>query len=787
MKKWNRRTVLLYAVSFFAARFLIGGEGAGFYQVGMALHPFVMALFGCLCLEARLPRKLSFLVLLAGVASAGVEAAGQDMLLRYGISMLLLLFVVGVAEAPRPLPLTGKNKLSLAAMAALTGIVTAAVRAGGAFFTIENAWLLAVLEGVLAAGLTIVLQKGVHFFLYPPEKRGLEGREMISVALAVLGALCGLPEINGFSPVYPGVVLSVLYLGYYYGIGAGTVAGALAGMVLGIQTGEPELVGCFALFGMVSCALGELGKIPVMLTWMMLSASAGFLWNDYFISREGLLGLLSALMLFLLIPQKKEREEPQREEAVFTNMQAVTKEKLRDISMAFHKLSELMAYPAEQKTNLGGGDLNRIFNLVSEKCCAGCERRNVCMKSEFYETYQNVFQILNRAERSGRIELSEVPEGFLERCIRSEFFLTEAGRSLELARTNLIWQNRMAENRVVVAEQFAGVAGMMDEVVMELGVSTRKWSEEEERVRECATAAGVETCQIAVKKRDDGRTEIFVTARIADGGCITTRDFGTLLGQATGRAYHTSFSSKTVISGEWATLTFLEDTPFRFYSGVASCSRDGEPRSGDSHSIQELPEGEAVLLLSDGMGSGNRASQESARMVELLEQFLDAGMEGAAAMKLIQSSLFLRGGEESFTTVDLFRVDLCSGLCRYLKVGAADSFLIRGNKLERLAYSCLPAGILAPQEAEEQSLRLREGDFLVMVTDGFLDCFEEGQAEDILRSVIGGRKQNNPNELARILLDSALIHCGGRPADDITVLVTAFWENEKLASEASGW
>ena len=96
MKKWNRRTVLLYAVSFFAARFLIGGGGTGFYQAGMALHPFVMALFGCLCLETRLPRKLSFLVLLAGVASAGVEATGQDMLLRYGISMLLFMFVIGI-------------------------------------------------------------------------------------------------------------------------------------------------------------------------------------------------------------------------------------------------------------------------------------------------------------------------------------------------------------------------------------------------------------------------------------------------------------------------------------------------------------------------------------------------------------------------------------------------------------------------------------------------------------------------------------------------------------------
>lgn len=794
MRKWNRKMILLYGISLFAARFQIGGAQDAFGGVLPILHPFVMALFGGLCLEWGLPRKLSFLVLLAGVAAAGQE----DMLLQYGISMLVVMFIAGMAEGQWLFGAGSGNanperkRLSLTSMALLNGIVTAVIRAGGSFPAIERGWMLAVLEGVLAAGLTVVLQKGIHFFLYPSEREEPDGREMIGTVLLILAALCGLPEIGGISLVYPGAVLAVLYLGFHYGIGAGAIAGALVGMVMGIQTGKPEAVGCFALFGLICATLRELGRIPVALTWLMLSACAGFVWDDFFISREGLLGTLPALILFLLLPKRKTEEKQPEEEPVFTNMQAVTRERLREISSAFRKLSELMAYPPEPRRALTGGELNRIFNLVSEKCCAGCEKRQVCMKSEFYDTYHDVFQILNQAEKKGQIELADVPEMFLTRCIQPEYFLMETGRSLELARTNLAWQNRLAENRVVVAEQFAGVAGMMEEVVTGLGMGTLTRNEDEIRVRECVGTAGLQVCQAAVKKREDGRSEIFLTARIPDGGCMTTRDLAELLGHALDRSFHSSFSSKAVVSGEWATLTFLEDTAFRFYSGVASCPREGEARSGDSHSVQELPRGEAVLLLSDGMGSGSMAAEESARMVELLEQFLDAGLESTAAMRLIQSSMFLRGsgdgcGTENFTSVDLFRVDLCSGICRYLKIGAADSFLVRGDRIERLTYTSLPAGILTPQETEEQTVKLYEGDFLIMVTDGFLECFEEGQAEEIILSVIAGRRQNNTTELARILLDSAQIHCGGSPADDVTVMVTGFWENEKVATDTARW
>lgn len=781
LKKWNRKLLLLYIICFFAARF----EGVA------GLQPFVMALFAGLYLEPRLPKRLGFAVLLAGLATA----AAPDMLVRYGMTMLTLLFVAGLAEGvwiwnPQlSADRAGRKRLSLVKLAFLNGIVAALVRLGGGMLFYESGWATALLEGVYTVGMTIVLQKGIHFLLYPSAREEMDGKELISLAVLVLGAVCGLPQFpNGFSLVHPGAVLALLYLGYSYGIGTGTVAGALAGLVMGIQTGDLELVGCYAIFGMVSCAMRELGKVPVALTYLMLSASAGFAWKDFFLTQEGLLGTLPALILFLLLPGGKERRQDLAEEPMVTTMQAVTKAKLTDISEAFRKLSELMACPAEPRKNLGGGELNRIFNLVSESCCAGCEKKNVCMKTEFYDTYHNVFQILNRAEQNGQIRLADVPEEFMERCIRPDYFLMEAGRNLELARTNLAWQNRMAENRVVVAEQFAGVAGMMEDVVQELGNPGQKRGGEENDVRKAAESAGMEVCQAAVKEREDGRKEIYLTARMAEGGCMTTRDLAELLGQVTGRKYHASFATKTVVNGEWATLTFLEDTAFRFYSGVAGETREGEPCSGDCHSVMELPQGEAVLLLSDGMGSGTQAARESTRMVELLEQFLSAGLESMAAMKLIRSSIFLRENEggtgESFATVDLFRIDLCTGIARYIKIGAADSFLVRGSAgagqegvlVERLSHSSLPAGILMLEEEPEQMVKLYEGDFLVMATDGFFDCFEDGQVEEVLRSVIGGRRQNNAGELARILMDAAMIHCGGMPGDDVTVIVTGVWE-----------
>ena len=737
-------------------------------------------------------------MVLAGVGST--LSGDSTALVRYGSSLFGVLFVASMAEGQwvfRRREGTGRKRLEVVPMALLSGIVVA-----GILLAVGRVsyYFLILAEGVLTICLTVVLHGGVHFLLFPPEREQgesghdrISGRIVISLILLLIGALLGVPEVKGFSFVYTGSALAVLYLGYLYGVGAATIAGAMAGVAMGILRGEPEMVGYLTLFGMVSAVLGELGRVSTVLTWLMLQASAGFLWNDFFIQTQGLVGVLPAFMIFLILPGRKGSAEISEEEDLYRQVGMHSRERMRELAISFRRLADLMGNPGELQYGLSGADFNRIFNQVSHGCCGVCGKRDQCLRGEFYDAYHQTFQILGQIEKQGALDLEQIPREFLERCIRPETFLAEVVRSLEVARSNLIWHNRMIENRTVVAEQFAGVAGMMEEIIQEMNTTVLVRSREEELVREGIRSAGVEVNRVTVRNREDGRMEIFLTVRMPGIGCMTARELAGVLGEVTGKVLHSSFGSKTVVGSDWGSLVFLEDTAFCFYSGVALSPREGESRSGDSHSMREMANGEVVLLLSDGMGSGGDAFRESSRMVELMEQFLEAGLESGAAMKMIQSSLFLkstiptRKEEERFVTVDLFRINLCNGLAKYLKVGAADSFLVREKVVNRISSPGLPVGILAPLEPREEEVQLREGDFLVMATDGFHDCFREEDVLEVLRSVVGSRKQNNASELARILLEAALVRCEGIPQDDITVMVTGIWETERVARATDRW
>ena len=60
-------------------------------------------------------------------------------------------------------------------------------------------------------------------------------------------------------------------------------------------------------------------------------------------------------------------------------------------------------------------------------------------------------------------------------------------------------------------------------------------------------------------------------------------------------------------------------------------------------------------------------------MVDLLEQFLEAGFTKETAVKMINSALVLRSDGKTFSTIDISSIDLYSGVCEFLKAGAANA------------------------------------------------------------------------------------------------------------------
>lgn len=97
--------------------------------------------------------------------------------------------------------------------------------------------------------------------------------------------------------------------------------------------------------------------------------------------------------------------------------------------------------------------------------------------------------------------------------------------------------------------------------------------------------------------------------------------------------------------------------------------------------IKELGKSRYALAISDGMGNGERAYQESSETLRLLQQILNSGISEEVAIQSINSILSLRTSDEIYATLDLAIVDLQQPYVNFLKIGATVSYILRGSSI----------------------------------------------------------------------------------------------------------
>ena len=224
-------------------------------------------------------------------------------------------------------------------------------------------------------------------------------------------------------------------------------------------------------------------------------------------------------------------------------------------------------------------------------------------------------------------------------------------------------------------------------------------------------------------------------------------------------------------SGDTCTTRYIEDQRMRVTTGVAKTAKSTRG-SGDSYSFMEMKNGTALLALSDGMGSGERARRESEATVGLLEDFIDSGFDKELAVRMINSVLVLKSAEESFATLDICSIDLYTGEAEFIKIGAASTFLLRNGKVRVIRSSSLPIGMLNDVDLETSTHHLHHDDVIVMVTDGIIpDIARENQLAEALQRC----RYRNPQDIADFILAESEADTD-TPRDDKTVLAARIWE-----------
>jgi stage II sporulation protein E len=272
----------------------------------------------------------------------------------------------------------------------------------------------------------------------------------------------------------------------------------------------------------------------------------------------------------------------------------------------------------------------------------------------------------------------------------------------------------------------------------------------------------------------ENRRELFLTARMTNGRCMTASDAAEVIGRAMKGSFSPARDGRMIITRNMAAFRFVEDGKYKVLFGSARVPREGEEFSGDSYVFKNGLPGQAVICLSDGMGSGLPANRDSSRVMELAGQLLETGFSARASLKLINTVLLLSGANERPATLDLCLVDLYSGVMETMKLGAAASFLIGAESVEVLESETVPAGIINPVEPVLISKKLWDGDMVVMVSDGVLDAMPGEDKEAAFRDFLAGLPSKGAQELSEMILTYALSF-SGEPKDDMTVLVGAIY------------
>lgn len=465
--------------------------------------------------------------------------------------------------------------------------------------------------------------------------------------------------------------------------------------------------------------------------------------------------------------------EELKEKEIFMNPYVVQMDKFAD---SLKHLSRTFLKLEGYKGTFTRDELEEMFEKVTDKVCANCEKREECLGERRVYTYQAMNEILCTAMEYGAELNMELKRKLQKQCIMAPRFLRETLEIFENAKEILMWSNRMVQNREGYAGQLTSFAKMIQYTTRELDAGIFEDEHLEKRLKTRLKKAGIRMLSAVFYMTPKGKYEIHLTVKALKGQTVSTRELVHLVSGCVGREMTPGRGERPVIGEEYCTVACIEGAVYHTLQGVARIGKGCEKISGDTFLMTELPGGKQGVALSDGMGSGEDAFRESSMVVEMLEELLGAGFPVKTAVQMMNTALVIGREEVRFCTVDVSLFDLYEGSCEFVKAGAAATFLKRKDEVEIIRSATLPIGVLQDIEIDSQTRKLQSGDYVIMVTDGVMDALPAGEQDVLMRTFIQDTDIVNPKELAHHILGRVLEWSGEVPLDDMTVLAAGLWK-----------
>lgn len=379
----------------------------------------------------------------------------------------------------------------------------------------------------------------------------------------------------------------------------------------------------------------------------------------------------------------------------------------------------------------------------------------------------------------GKQKLLTYADSFRDLAKTFMYLPQEQENTLNGDRQDFLLQKRLLENRGLLAEHLNEMAGIMTKVAEE---SFRFMKPSERQIRQLSAVLkeqGIVVKDIYMIENRQKRLEITANMRLIRTSMFSVEEIAGVFSVVFNKRLLPKIGSISYLNGEMQTIIFEEESHFGILTGVARAIKEKERISGDAYSFIQTGNGNMVSAISDGMGTGEKACKDSSEVIELLEKLLEAEFGKETAVQIINGVLIAGSEKQNMSTLDICDIDLYTGICEFLKIGSAPSFLKRGSLVEKISSATLPMGVFAQMDMDVVRKRMMDGDYIIMVTDGVIDSLPIEENEEVFREMISRITIQNPKEIANYVLNYAIHAAQGNIKDDMTVLVIGIWENSR--------
>ncbi len=740
-------------------------------QIRAVLFSFPLGLFSAMLtlpggmrplgmgLAAALPGSCSLSAIAGAVVGYSISGVFADNL----SCLSVLACILGGKLLTDGIPRLRSSPIFLSIMAAVFTGTIAAIRC--TLLTASTGeWIFSAAEAMLTGGVTYFAFFASRFLLSGRKIRDASWIQRASLLLTALSLLIGMTrtELFVFNPGRIIACIAILLAGERRNAASAAETGIGCTAALTIALPENMLIGgVYTACGYWAGLFAGLGRLRQTLIFAVTAFATVLVAGMNEQTLKAIFDLLAGCAIFILLPDKlraKVPAIPRGRPIAFADAGRMAA-RLRFSAGTLVDLEKTIEAVSEKLYRTGICSIESVYSGAADKVCKSCGLRLFCWDTAASQTNDALTKLTPLLKAKGKITSDDLPAYFTDRCPKMAD-LTLAVNSLyaqliskEAAR------RKVAQAKQVAAEQFEGISDMLAEFSGELKEIASIDTELSERVSAMLREMGEEPEEVycILDRYDRMRIEIYTEKALRPETHFLCEELGNLTQRP--------LDGPSTVTAEDVTRTvFYEQARLRPEYGYAQyCAGEGRI-SGDCCDTFSDGRGFFHMILSDGMGTGGRAAVDSIMTVSFVLRLIKAGFGFDAALKLINSALLVRTGEETLATLDIGCIDLYTGKMEFLKAGAVSSFICREGKVAEISGSSLPAGILQGIRYERRTVRLREGDIIVMMSDGALSI-----ASDWIREELALVADQPAQKIADRLANLALRNTHGR-GDDITVM-----------------